>query len=252
MTFSAFAADVTANFSGLQGMFSNGYFDFCIDLNLKGATSGEGFTVAENTSVAKNNIDGKDISQILKIFFVECFEDLFTVEDSGEYKIITSKAGTSIQGVIYNYSDNQSSQIWGEERKGYVKKIEVYDGPEIPDEGHTITLDNGEIITFYFMVLEPENEGVQSFFAVKAVASDGATHEHDYSDGWKSDDDNHWHKCDCEVKADSGKHSIVYGICSTCGFDSNNQKDNSSDSDLNSGTSAGNNSKENNNNINTD
>lgn len=102
------------------------------------------------------------------------------------------------------------------------------------------------------MVLEPENEGVQSFFAVKAVASDGATQEHDYSDGWKSDDDNHWHKCDCGVKADSGKHSFVYGICSTCGFDSNNQKDNSSDSDLNSGTSAGNNSKENNNNINSD
>ncbi len=213
LTFSAFAAEVTANFSGLQGMFSNGYFGFCIDVNLKGATTGEGFTVAESTLVATNNIDGRDISQILKIFFVECFEDLFTVEESGECKIITSKAGLSIQGVIYNYSDNQTGQIWGEERKGYVRKIEAYDGPEIPDEGHTITLDNGQTITFYFMVLEPQKEGVQSFFAVKAVAGDGATHKHNPAEKWESDEDNHWHECECGEKSDVGKHDGTTANC---------------------------------------
>lgn len=223
LSFSAFAAEITAEFSGLQGMFSNGYFGFCIDLDLKGATAGGGFTAAESTEVATNNVDGRDISQTLKIFFVTCFNDLFTVEESGECKINTSKAGTSVQGVIYNYSDNQSGQIWGAERKGYVEKIESYNGPAIPDEGHTITLDNGKIVTFYFMVIEPETEGVQSFFAVKAVASDAPAHVHNPAEKWESDDDNHWHECDCGEKFDEDSHKGTTAdcknpsVCEVCG-----------------------------------
>ncbi len=161
---------------------------------------------------------------------------MFTVEESGECKIIESKAGTSIQGIIYNYSDNQSGQIWGSERRGYVEKIESYNGTEIPDEGHTITLDNGKVITFYFMVLEPETEGVQSFFAVKAVASDAPAHEHNPSEERKSDEENHWHECECGEKSDKGNHSFVYGVCSICGFKSE-AKDDSADKDENAGNS---------------
>ena len=64
-----------------------------------------------------------------------------------------------------------------------------------------------------------------------------ATHEHEYSDEWKSDDENHWHECECGEASGAGSHSFVDGSCSVCGKSApaeDNSGDNSdSDSDIN-------------------
>ncbi len=52
-------------------LFSNGYRGFCLDVKLKGAYDGDTFTRAENTSVATNNDSASDISQRLKVLFMD-------------------------------------------------------------------------------------------------------------------------------------------------------------------------------------
>lgn len=32
-------------------------------------------------------------------------------------------------------------------------------------------------------------------------------HEHSYSEGWSSDENNHWHACECGAKADTAAHT---------------------------------------------
>ncbi|MBR2957709.1 MAG: hypothetical protein IKC20_05600, partial [Clostridia bacterium] len=43
------------------------------------------------------------------------------------------------------------------------------------------------------------------------------SHEHSYSDEWKSDDKNHWHECSCKDRKDEEAHRFVLGTCSVCG-----------------------------------
>ena len=43
------------------------------------------------------------------------------------------------------------------------------------------------------------------------------SHEHSYSEDWKSDDTNHWHECSCKDRKDEAAHEFVLGTCSVCG-----------------------------------
>ena len=42
------------------------------------------------------------------------------------------------------------------------------------------------------------------------------THEHDFSEDWKFDDEEHWHECDCGEKKDAADHSYNNGKCTVC------------------------------------
>lgn len=46
------------------------------------------------------------------------------------------------------------------------------------------------------------------------------THNHSYSEDWKSDKDNHWKECSCGDKSELGAHASNDGdeICDTCGY----------------------------------
>lgn len=46
------------------------------------------------------------------------------------------------------------------------------------------------------------------------------THNHSYSEDWKSDKDNHWKECSCGDKSELGAHASTDGdeICDTCGY----------------------------------
>ncbi len=227
------AQQVTAITNGFTNVeFSNGYFGYCIDRDLHGAYTNDVFNTSD-TSIAKSNVDNSDISQYLKILFTQHFSELFVSDGNGGYVLDSNKKDSIIPQAIYNLSDGQ--YIWGES-KTLINSTKAYTGPAIPDEGYTKTLDNGDIITFYFMALEPEKNDQQTFFAYKIAVNEQPTHVHDFHTEWTGDDDNHWHECDCGEKKDVEAHSgnepdcIHPSICDDCGkelegVDSNNHSD---------------------------
>lgn len=163
----AFAQQVTAVGQDYQDVaFSNEFNGFCIDNSLKGAVSGDSYNVAQSTSAAKNNGDGSDISQKLKLLFTQCFEDIFISDGNGGYVLDSTKANT-VLGAVYHYSDN--TYVWGAQLE-LTQKVDSYTGAPIPDKGYQLTLANGDVVTFEFMVLEPVGEGKQSFFCYKVSA----------------------------------------------------------------------------------
>ena len=181
--------------------FSNGYNGFCLDFN-KSTDVGAVFTAAGNTSAATNNKDNSDISQKIKVMFIENFETLFAPDGSGNYVMTDSN---SAQIAIYNFTGDYgyASGV----AKQLVDSVANYSGPTIPDEGYTITLDNGDVITFSFMVLVPEDEEhIQYFFAYKLGVNKVPAHEHDFDEKWESDEDSHWHECECGETANVGEH----------------------------------------------
>lgn len=216
MAVSASAADVTANAGGYSGVeFSDGYIGFCIDANLKGADNGQNFTKSDSTSSATNNNTQADVSQQLKALFIVNFNEMFVADGNDGYELDGLKVDSSIQSAVWNITDGR--YVWGES-KTFAEAAKSYDGAEIPDEGYSLQLDNGDVVTFSFIVVEPHQEGYQAFFALKISISDEPTHTHDYDDEWSSDDENHWHECGCGDKADEDEHSFFLGTCSVCGY----------------------------------
>ncbi len=218
------ATEITSSTTGFTNVvFSNGYIGFCIDRTKSGSVSGDTFTPAKNTSVADNNKDenNTDISQKLKVLFTQCFEDIFTSDGNGSYYIDSLKADSDVAYTIYHFTGEQD-YTWGT-FKQLVDKVNSYQGSEIPDDGYSLTLDNGDTVTFSFMVMEPQKENQQSFFAYKLNVSQEAPHEHSYGTDWESDDTNHWHECECEDKTDIGTHDgntadcVTPSVCGTCG-----------------------------------
>ncbi len=183
-------------------LFSNDYRGFCLDREKHGAVSGDSFSVADNTSAATDNIkgSGSDISQQLKILFTQCFEDIFVSDGNGGYQI---KDTNTVQAVVWHYSEDQ--YIWGMQQT-LADAVKNYSGPAIPDSGYTLTLDNGDVITFSFMVLVPENTETQYFFAYKLDVSQLPSHEHAFGEDWESDEDQHWHECECGEKTEVSDH----------------------------------------------
>ena len=180
--------------------FSNGYNGFCLDREQHGAEVGKEFSAAEDTTAATSNIDNSDVSRSIKILFTQNFGDVFVSDGNGGYKIGNV---SNIQAVIWSYTDNQ--YIWGEQ-KTLAEAVETYNGPDIPDHGYTINY-NGDVITFDFMVLKPEDNTVQYFFAYKISVNQEPMHEHKFGEAWESDENNHWHECACEEKANVEKHT---------------------------------------------
>ena len=203
-------SSLNAGYTGVS--FSNGYTGFCIDASKAGASVGDEFSKSDNTNVANNNVSGTNVSQKLKLLFVLFFEDIFVSDNNGGYVIDKTKADTSVQSAIWHFTDNR--YIWGE-GSTFVQGVNSYTGPEIPDEGHTITLENSDVIKFSFMVFEPENEDIQSFFAYKIEKVDTPTHQHVFGNEWKSDGEKHWHECSCGEKSDEDDHDGTTANCIT-------------------------------------
>jgi hypothetical protein len=211
-TFTAFAtsAQETALSTGDRNVaFSNGYYGFCLDVNLKGAKTGDTFTSAGSTSAALSNKDNSEISQYLKVLFTQCFGDVFVSDGNGGYQV---KDTNTIQAIVWHFSDGQ--YIWGEQSR-LVNLVKAYTGPAIPDDGYTLQLDNGDIITFYFTVMLPDNSALQDFFAYKIVVGQTPSHVHNYDKDWSFDENEHWLECECGEKSDKGGHSGGSANCET-------------------------------------
>ena len=41
-------------------------------------------------------------------------------------------------------------------------------------------------------------------------------HEHDPGEEWETDEDSHWHECECGEKSDEGEHEYKDGECAVC------------------------------------
>ena len=189
--------------------FSNGYRGFCLDVNLKGAYKGNVFTPSDSTSSAKSNKDNSDVSQLLKAMFTQCFESIFISDGNGGYQI---KDTNLVQAVVWSFTDGQ--YIWGEQ-KNIANVAKVYNGPEIPDNGYVRKLENGDTITFYFVVMSPQNAEQQEFFAYRIEVNQEPSHSHNFGDEWKTNEDKHWNECECGEKQNEDNHSGGEADCTT-------------------------------------
>ena len=190
--------------------FSNGYFGYCLDREFHGASLGGEFTVT-SASNATDNISNANISNKLKALFTQYFSDLFVSDGNGGY---TTKNTNTIQAIVWRLTEG-NQYVWGEQKRLF-EAVENYSGPEIPNTGYKTTLDTGEVITFYFMVLSPYSDGTQEFFAYYFTVTPANAHTHEWGD-WVSDNNQHWHECECGEKSDIANHNT-----STIGQVSNN------------------------------
>ncbi len=211
----ATADDTTALGNGFTNViFSNEYRGFCLDRYKSGAYIGDVFTPTD-TSKATNNINNGDISQKLKIFFTQCFDDLFVYDGISNYSLKDNVGGTPtdslIQQIIYHFVGEQD-YIWGMQ-KTLVERVNSYTGTEIPDNGYILTLSSGDTVTFYFLVMQSNKDNQQDFFAYKIVTNEKPTHKCEFPEQWESDEDSHWHECECGEKADEKEHSGGEATC---------------------------------------
>jgi len=201
-------------------LFSNGYRGFCLDRQMKGATVGDVF-VPMDTSAALSNADSSCIAHRLKILFTHCFEDIFVSDGNGGYVMDSLTADSVVQGVIYYYTESYQ-YIYGKQ-KTLAEKVAAYTGPAIPDCGYQKTLANGDVITFYFLVMRPENTAVQDFFAYCISVTPAGSHTHSYGEEWKTDGEQHWHECECGEISGAENHSggeadcVTAAVCEVCG-----------------------------------
>ena len=155
--------------------FSNGYHGFCLNADLAAPVSGQQFTISDSTSVAKNHIDNTDVSQLIKILFTQCFEEIFIKTEQGYVIPNTSRTipdysfpyfpASSVQNLIYHYVGNNPSSTGGGIGNRWDRMVKAYTGSPIPDSGFKKTLANGDVITFYFLVMLSGNSEKQDMFA---------------------------------------------------------------------------------------
>ena len=191
---------VTATTSGYNDVtFSNGYNGFCLDKWLDMAYEGNEFIVT-NTDDATNNVTGEPISQYLKIYFVDYFADNFEKDSNGFYKI---KDAVNTQAVIYGFSDSDSKD-W--DYKPLTDVVEKYNsGRRIDDHGETIVFGDDKI-TFDFVVMKSSISEQQDFLGYKLTVETNI-HEHKYGDQWTTDEEKHWHECECGDITDETEHT---------------------------------------------
>jgi len=212
---------VTADGSGYTDIpFSNGYNGYCIDRDKHGAEKGiSKFTIAKDTSAAKNNKTGADVSQELKTLFTQCFDTIYVSDGNGGYIVNPDSVANIKDGhlptAVYHFVGEQD-YVWGEQKK-LTDAVKAYNGPEIPDEGYQLTLGNGDVVTFSFAVLVPEDDATQYFFAYKLDVTPEGEDEHtcDFSGDWKTDGENHWKECECGETSQLDKHNGGTATCTT-------------------------------------
>ena len=157
--------------------FSNGYNGFCLNASLDAPVSGQQYTISESTSAAKNIIDNTDVSQLIKILFTQCFEEIFLKTEEGYVIPNTSRTtpgysypyfpSSSVQNLIYHYVGNNPSSTGGGVGNRWDRVVKAYTGPAIPDSGYQKTLENGDVITFYFLVMLSGFDTSQDMFAYR-------------------------------------------------------------------------------------
>lgn len=147
---------VEARIGGYDNVdFGDSFYGFCIEKSKDGAAQGSSITVEEAQSNIKNNATGNDVSNHIKIFFVEYFQEIFddgNVWFYGEYK--KDAAGNFkvpdcnfpfVAAVIWNLTDNyepESEALATEVTKAVKKITELADaGLEIPDSGYIRTYE---------------------------------------------------------------------------------------------------------------
>ena len=208
---------LTSGFTNVK--FDNGYNGFCIDKGKTETTNGFEFTV-KDVSTANHNATNVSVGLKLKALFTQYFEEIFVEDGNGGYKIAND---SFVQFVIYNITDD--GYVYGDQEI-LANKVKAYNGEEIQDDGHQIVLENGDKITFHFMVVSPDKENVQDFFAYKIEVNQSSDnnpdHEHEFGD-WEANDEQHWKECECDEKSDLGNHEggeatcISKKKCTTCG-----------------------------------
>lgn len=136
--------------------FDDGYNGYCINKGWNGACKGDTFTV-QNTSSAKNNNDGEEIGNYLKILFVDKYD-------------LVAKNSKATQNILWSFSDNYNRPEYGD----IVEEVRniAASGRLIPDHGATLKINNTTEAVFDFEVLNSGSYGYQNFFGYKITYKD--------------------------------------------------------------------------------
>ena len=181
--------------------FGDSYHGFCADRKLDGAAAGDEFMVGWIENNVINNNTNEDVSNYIKLFFVDHFEDLFRDEEnyrySGDFEKDTNgnyvfASGNKIhdvdvksftQSFIWKLTDDvaHSTPETDQKIEDEVARIkELAKTKEIPDWGHTETyyitnifgnrIERKVMFDFraFYTRKTGEGKGQQDFFAFKA------------------------------------------------------------------------------------
>ena len=131
--------------------FSDGYNGYCINKGWNAAKGGDSFIV-KDTSMATNSINHKDVSNYLKILFVDYHD--FAVSDAKE----TAK-------IVWNFTDRQYWNSPNEIIQGILSIAES--GRTIADHGEVKRINETTEAIFNFEVLDSVKSWHQNFFGYK-------------------------------------------------------------------------------------
>lgn len=131
--------------------FTDGYNGYCINKGWKGAKENDEFIVSD-TSIAENSINHADVSNYLKILFVDYHD--FAVKNADE----TAK-------IVWNFTDRQYWMSTNEIIQGILSIAES--GRVIADHGEVKKINNTTEALFNFEVLDSVKSGHQNFFGYK-------------------------------------------------------------------------------------
>ncbi|MBE5774078.1 MAG: hypothetical protein E7337_09110, partial [Clostridiales bacterium] len=169
--------------------FGDSFYGFCIDQKKKGSNEGDTYTATFAQNNVKNNVDSTDVSNLIKIFFVEYFQQIFgksdtwlygefTKDSSGNFKVSKNEYAFTA-AVIWGLTDNyvSTNATIAQEAADAITKVKqlAAGGLTIPDGGYIATYDVGSMIgpaevsvSFEFKVFISENTALQDFIAYRA------------------------------------------------------------------------------------
>lgn len=198
--------------------FSNDYIGFYLDNAENGATSGETFVPKQTTSNALGHDSKADVSMEIKALFSCCFEDIFVPNGNGSYSIGDIN---TVQNVVSYMAENITD--FDETTKTIYDKAKSYNGADIPDSGYKKTLENGDVITFHFRVMTPNDAKTKTYFAYKIDVSNQSLHKHEFTE-LKYNSESHWYECQCgsdqkgglEAHTGGNANCITLARCDLC------------------------------------
>ena len=138
--------------------FDNGYLGFCVDMDLHAAVFDNSFTEG-HPSIITNNVNGKPISEYLKILI---FNNHETIKENP----------MMIQWPVwflsdFDFTDPESMEMCPDEVLDVFKEYDS--GVRIPDNHAVKKINETDYLVFDFISLVPDSSDVQTYFAYRAM-----------------------------------------------------------------------------------
>jgi len=169
--------------------FGDSYYGYCLDKELSAAETGSSYIPAHAQDNIKSNKNGSDVSNYIKIFFVEYFQEIYQTgstwlngeynKDGDGYFKVSENQRSFAADVVWNLTDDfvpsssdMKNQVIAAADK--VKQL-ANNGLTIPDSGYVKTYEVDSYygktelsVEFEFKLFISENSALQDYIGVRA------------------------------------------------------------------------------------